>query len=164
MSKPSLPKIVPHLWFTDEAEEAARFYASVFPDSRVDRVTSLPADSAVGPADSVVIVDFTLFGQAFMAMSAGENDPFNEAISFRVNCSSQSEIDRYWNALLENGGEPGGCGWIVDKYGVRWQIVPTVLSDMMTDPDETKARRAAAEMLRQEKFDIAKLQTAFDGR
>jgi len=164
MSKPSLPKIVPHLWYTKEAEEAARFYAAVFPDSHVDRVTSLPADSAIGPAGSVVIVDFTLFGQTFMAMSAGPNDPFNEAISFRVNCSSQSEIDTYWNALRKNGGKPQACGWIVDKYGVRWQIVPTVLVDMMSDPDKTKAARVAAEMLRQVKFDIAKLKKAFDGR
>ncbi len=106
MPKPSLSKIVPHLWYTKEAEEAARFYAAVFPDSHVDRVTSLPADSAIGPAGSVVIVDFTLFGQTFMAMSAGPNDPFNEAISFRVNCSSQSEVDNYWNALQKNGGKP----------------------------------------------------------
>jgi predicted 3-demethylubiquinone-9 3-methyltransferase (glyoxalase superfamily) len=155
-----LQKIVPHLWYTKEAEEATRFYVSIFPESRVERVTSLPADSAIGPAGSVVIVDFTLFGQAFMAMSAGPNDPFNEAISFRVNCSSQSDIDRYWNALLKNDGKPQACGWIVDKYGVRWQIVPTALIDMMTDPDKTKASRAAAEMLRQVKFDIAKLKAA----
>lgn len=164
MPKRSLPKIVPHLWYVDQAEEAARFYASIFPNSRVDRVTSLPADCAIGPAGSVIIVDFTLFGQPFMAMSAGPNDSFNEAISFRVNCDSQSEIDRYWDALLKRGGSPGGCGWIVDKYGVRWQIVPTALMDMMADPDKRKARRAAAEMLRQVKFDIAKLESAFKGR
>jgi predicted 3-demethylubiquinone-9 3-methyltransferase (glyoxalase superfamily) len=162
MSKLSLPKIVPHLWYAEKAEEAARFYASIFPDSRVDRVTPLPADSAIGPAGSVVVVEFTLFGQSFMAMNAGPNDPFNEAISFLVNCDSQSEIDRYWNALLENGGKPGGCGWIADKYGVRWQIVPAVLNDMMTDPDKKKAGRVAAEMLRQVKFDIAKLESAFN--
>ena len=164
MPKPSLSKIVPHLWYTKEAEEAARFYATVFPDSHVDRVTSLPADSAIGPEGSVVIVDFTLFGQTFMAMSAGPNDPFNEAISFRVNCSSQSEIDSYWNALRKKDGIPQACGWIVDKYGVRWQIVPMVLADMMNDPDRTKAGRVAAEMLRQVKFDIVKLKKAFDGR
>jgi len=162
MPKPSLQKIVPHLWYTREAEEAARFYTSIFPDSQVDRVTSLPADSGVGPEGSVVIVD--LFGQTFMAMSAGANDPFNEAISFRVNCDSQAEIDTYWNALLKNGGEARACGWLVDRYGVRWQIVPAALAEMMSDPDRTKAARAAAEMLRQVKFDIARLKKAFDGR
>jgi len=164
MTRSSMQKIVPHLWYAKEAEEAARFYASVFPDSRVDRVTSLPAESPSGPAGSVAIVEFTLFGQSFLAISAGPHDPFNDAISLLVNCSSQAEIDRYWNALLENGGKPQACGWIIDKYGVRWQIAPTVLSEMMTDQDKTKSRRAAEEMLRQVKFDIAKLQAAFNGR
>ena len=164
MPKTSLQKIVPHLWYAKGAEEAARFYAAIFPDSHVDRVTSLPADSGVGAAGSVIIVDFTLFGQTFMAMDAGQNDPFNEAISFRVNCSSQEEIDSYWSALLEDGGKTGGCGWLVDKYGVRWQIVPTVLAEMISDPDRTKAGRVAREMLKEVKFDIAKLRKAFDGR
>lgn len=164
MSKLSQQKIVPHLWYTKEAEEAARFYAKVFPDSHVDRVTSLPAESPSGPAGSVDIVEFTVCGQSFMAISAGPHDTFNDAISFMVNCTSQSEIDRYWNALHENGGKPQACGWIIDKYGVRWQIVPTVLGEMMVDPDKAKARRAAQEMLKQVKFDIAKLEAAFNGR
>jgi predicted 3-demethylubiquinone-9 3-methyltransferase (glyoxalase superfamily) len=163
MSKSPGQRIVPHLWYAKEAEEAARFYATVFPDSRVDRVTSLPADSPSGPAGSVAVVEFTLFGQAFMAISAGPHDAFNDAISFLVNCDSQAEIDRYWDALLKNGGKPQACGWIIDKYGVRWQIVPTALGRMMADPDATKAKRAAAEMLRQVKFDIAKLEAAFRG-
>jgi predicted 3-demethylubiquinone-9 3-methyltransferase (glyoxalase superfamily) len=164
VSKAPLQKIVPHLWYTKEAEEAARFYASVFPDSRVDRVTSLPTDSPSGPAGSVAVVEFTLFGQSFMSISAGPHHSFNDAISLLVNCSSQAEIDRYWNALLENGGQPQACGWIIDKYGVRWQIVPTALGEMITDPDKTKAKRAADEMMKQVKFDIAKLQAAFQGR
>lgn len=163
MAKLSSPKIVPHLWYTEDAEEAARFYASIFPDSSVDLVSTLAADSPVGPADSVAIVEFTLFGQPFRAISAGENDPFNQAVSFMVNCDSQEELDRYWDALLKHGGEPGGCGWIADRYGVRWQIVPTVLMAMITDPDRTKAARVAKEMLRQEKFDIAKLERNFKG-
>jgi predicted 3-demethylubiquinone-9 3-methyltransferase (glyoxalase superfamily) len=163
MSKSPIQKIVPHLWYTKEAEEAARFYATVFPESRVDRVTALPADSPSGLAGSVDVVEFTLFGQAFMAISAGPHHPFNDAVSFVVNCASQAEIDRYWNALLENGGKPQACGWIIDKYGVRWQIVPTVFGDMITDPDKTKARRAAEEMLQQVKLDIAKLEAAFRG-
>lgn len=164
MGSSSMQKIVPHLWYTKEAEEAARFYTTVFPESRVERVTSLPAESPSGPAGSVDIVEFTLFGQAFMAISAGRHDSFNDAVSFLVNCTSQAEIDRYWNALLENGGKPQACGWIIDKYGVRWQIVPTALGKMTTDPDKTKAKRAAEEMLKQVKFDIAKLEAAFNGR
>lgn len=157
-------KIIPHLWYTKEAEEAARFYASVFPDSRVDRVTKLPADSPSGPAGSVALVEFTLFGQPFMALSAGPHDNFNDAISFLVNCDTQAELDRYWNAILESGGKPQACGWIIDRYGLRWQIVPAMLGELMADRDQTKAKRVADEMLKQVKFDIAKLQAAYDGR
>src|SRR5690606_14988955 len=127
-------------------------------------ITTLPADSPSGPAGSVVVVEFTLFGQAFMAFSAGPHDNFNDAISFLVNCDSQEEIDRYWNAIVEHGGKPQACGWIIDRYGVRWQIAPTVLGEMIADPDRTRARRVAEEMLRQVKLDIAKLQAAFEGR
>jgi predicted 3-demethylubiquinone-9 3-methyltransferase (glyoxalase superfamily) len=156
-------KIVPHLWYAKEAEEAARFYASVFPDSRVDRVTPLPADTPSGPAGSVVVVEFTLLGQPFMAISAGPLDPFNHAISFVVLCDNQQELDRYWNGLLA-GGQPEQCGWLRDKFGVSWQIVPTVLGEMMTDRDKTKAKRATEAMLKMVKLDIAGLKAAFDGR
>jgi predicted 3-demethylubiquinone-9 3-methyltransferase (glyoxalase superfamily) len=154
-------KITPHLWYANEAEEAARFYASIFPDSRVDRVTALPADSPSGPAGSVKVVEFTLFGQPFMAISAGPLDPFNHAISFVVNCDDQAEVDRYWDALLKGGGSPEQCGWLKDKYGVSWQIVPAVLGDMMTDPDREKARRAAEAMLKMVKLDVAGLKAAY---
>jgi predicted 3-demethylubiquinone-9 3-methyltransferase (glyoxalase superfamily) len=164
MTKLTGQKIIPHLWYVREAEEAARFYASVFPDSRVDRVTALPAESPSGPAGSVVVVELTLCGQAFMSISAGPHHAFNDAVSFLVNCDSQAELDRYWHALLESGGKPQACGWIIDRYGLRWQIVPTVLGEMMVDDDKEKARRVAEEMLRQVKFDIAKLEAAFDGR
>jgi len=164
MTKAPLQKIVPHLWYTKEAEEAARFYATVFPESRVDRVIPLPADSPSGPAGSVSVVEFTLMGQQFMAISAGPHDSFNDAISFLVHCSSQDEVDRYWNAILEHGGKPQACGWIIDRYGVRWQISPIALHEMLTDPDQAKAKRAATEMLTQVKLDIAKLQAAFEGR
>jgi predicted 3-demethylubiquinone-9 3-methyltransferase (glyoxalase superfamily) len=157
-------KIVPHLWYVREAEEAARFYASVFPDSRVDRVTTLPVESPSGPPGSVAVVELTLCGQAFVAFSAGPHDAFNDAVSFMVTCESQAELDRYWNALLNNGGKPQACGWIIDKYGLRWQIAPTVLGEMMADKDKGKAKRAAEEMLRQVKFDVAKLEAAFNGR
>jgi predicted 3-demethylubiquinone-9 3-methyltransferase (glyoxalase superfamily) len=164
MSSSPVQKIVPFLWYAREAEEAARFYATVFPDSRVDRVWTLPAESPSGPSGSVSVVEFTLCGQAFQAMSAGPHDKFNDAISLYVNCESQAEIDRYWNALLANGGKPQACGWIMDKYGVRWQIVPTKLGEMMTDGDRAKAGRVAEEMLKQVKFDLAKLEAAFRGR
>jgi predicted 3-demethylubiquinone-9 3-methyltransferase (glyoxalase superfamily) len=164
MSKSPTQKIIPSLWYVREAEEAARFYATVFPDSRVDRVSTLQAESPAGPAGSVVVVEFTLCGQAFMSMSAGPHHEFNDAVSFTVNCDSQAELDRYWNAIEKSGGKPQACGWIIDRYGVRWQIVPTVLGEMMTSKDKAKAKRAAEEMLRQVKFDIAKLEAAFNGR
>jgi predicted 3-demethylubiquinone-9 3-methyltransferase (glyoxalase superfamily) len=163
-SPETMQKIVPSLWYAQEAEEAARFYASVFPDSRVDRVTALPADSPSGPPGAVKVVEFTLFGQAFMAMSAGPHHDFNDAISFTVNCASQAEIDRYWDAIVAHGGKPQACGWIMDRYGLRWQLVPVALGAMMSDPDRAKARRAAEEMLRQVKLDVAKLEAAFAGK
>lgn len=155
-------KITPHLWYAKEAEEAARFYASIFPDSRVDRVTTLPAASPSGPAGSVKVVELTLFGQSFMAMSAGPLDPFNHAISFMVNCDDQAELDRYWEALLR-GGSAEQCGWLKDRFGVSWQIVPRVFAEMMADPDRDKARRAAEAMLKMVKLDIAALQQAYKG-
>ncbi|KAB2911825.1 MAG: VOC family protein [Hyphomicrobiaceae bacterium] len=164
MSTSPIQKITPFLWYAREAEEAARFYASVFPDSHVDSVTPMNADSPSGPAGSVKVVDFTLFGQKFMAMSAGPHHEFNDAISFMVNCASQAEVDRYWDAILKNGGKEQACGWITDKYGVRWQITPTVLNEMMSGPDRTKARRVAEEMMKQVKFDIEALKRAYDGR
>lgn len=163
MSKPTIQKIVPYLWYAEKAEEAAHFYASVFPDSRVDRVIPLRAETPGGPPGSVVMVEFTLCGQVFSAMSAGAHHPFNDAISFMVNCDSQEELDRYWNALLANGGQPQACGWINDRYGVRWQIVPRVLIEMMADPDVNRVRRVTQEMLRQIKLDVAKLEAAFHG-
>jgi predicted 3-demethylubiquinone-9 3-methyltransferase (glyoxalase superfamily) len=163
MTAKSVQKITPHLWYAKEAEEAARFYASIFPDSRVDRVTTMPADSPSGPEGSVKVVEFTLSGQQFMAMSAGPLDPFNHAISFAVNCDDQAELDRYWEAL-QQGGSVEQCGWLKDRYGVSWQVVPTVLGEMMAAPDREKARRAAQAMLKMKKLDIAALKAAYDGR
>jgi len=151
--------ITPHLWYSKEAEQAARFYASIFPDSRVDRVTDLPSDSPSGPAGSVKMVEFTLLGQPFAAISAGPLDPFNHSISFIVNCDTQAEIDRYWDALLK-GGSPEQCGWLKDKYGLSWQIVPKVLPELMTDPDREKAKRVSEAMLKMVKLDIAELERA----
>ena len=163
MTARRIQKITPHLWFAKQATEAARFYASIFPDSRVDRVTPLPADTPSGPAGSVELVEFTLCGQAFLAIGAGPLDPFNHAISFVVHCDDQAELDRYWNAL-QQGGAVEQCGWLKDKYGVSWQIVPTILEQMMTDPDRARARRAAEAMLKMVKLDIAGLKAAYEGR
>jgi predicted 3-demethylubiquinone-9 3-methyltransferase (glyoxalase superfamily) len=157
-----MQKITPFLWYEKEAEEAARFYASIFPDSRVTRVVAMPSESPSGPPGSVKFVDFVLFGQPFVAMSAGPLDPFNHAVSFVVNCENQAEIDRYWNALLE-GGSVEQCGWLKDRFGLSWQIVPTVLSEMMSDPDQAKAKRAADAMMKMVKLDIAALQAAYAG-
>jgi predicted 3-demethylubiquinone-9 3-methyltransferase (glyoxalase superfamily) len=158
-----MQRITPHLWFSDKAEEAAGFYVSIFPNSRVDRVTGVPADTPSVPAGSVKVVEFTLDGQPFMAISAGPLDPFNHAISFVVNCETQAEVDRYWNALVERGS-PEQCGWLKDRYGVSWQIVPIVLQDMMVDPDRQKAKRAMEAMLKMVKLDIAELQRAYEGK
>jgi predicted 3-demethylubiquinone-9 3-methyltransferase (glyoxalase superfamily) len=162
MPTSALTRIVPHLWYVKDVEQAARFYTKIFPNSRIDRVWKLASES--GEGSDVRCAEFRLFGQPFFAMSAGEHDPFNDAISFGVRCRTQAEVDRYWNAILKNGGKAVACGWIRDKFGVRWQIVPIALLEMMADRDKKKAARVAAEMQRQVKFDIAKLKRAFNGR
>lgn len=159
-----IQKISPFLWYVKEAEEAARFYVSVFPDSRIEGVWTVPAESPSGPAGSVSVVDFTLSGQSFTAMSAGKLDPFNHAVSFVVRCEDQAEVDRYWSALVEGGGEYEECGWLRDRFGVCWQIVPAVHLELMASPDRVAAARAAKAMLKMKKLDIAALRAAFEGR
>jgi predicted 3-demethylubiquinone-9 3-methyltransferase (glyoxalase superfamily) len=161
MASTKSPKIFPFLWYTKEAEDAAKFYASIFPNSSVDRVTSLMSESPSGPPGSVKVVDFTLFGQPFQAMSAGRHDPFNDAISMVVVCDNQAELDRYWEGLLQGGGKPQACGWLMDRYGVRWQIVPAVLSEMMGDKDPVRSKKASDAMLKMVKLDIATLEKAY---
>lgn len=158
----SIAKITPHLWFVDRVEEAAAFYVSIFPDSSLDRVTAIEADTPSGPAGSVKVVEFTLAGQPFMAIGAGPLDPFNHAVSFMVNCADQAEIDRYWERLLD-GGEAEQCGWLRDRYGLSWQIVPTAMNEMMAHPDRDRVRRVTEAMLTMVKFDIAALERAFRG-
>jgi len=158
-----MQKIVPFLWYSKEAEEAAAFYTSIFPNSRVTRVSALPSESPSGPPGSVKIVEFTLFGQSFTAMTAGQLDPFNHAVSFVVNCEDQAEVDRYWNALLQ-GGSAEACGWLKDRFGVSWQIAPTILGEMIASTDRAKAKRAADAMLKMVKIDIGALEAAFEGR
>ena len=153
-------KIYTHLWYAREAEEAAKFYASIFPDSRVERVTPLMADTPSGPAGSVKVVDFTLLGQRFQAITAGPHHEFNDAISLVVLCDDQAELDRYWNALLAGGGKPQACGWLIDRFGLRWQIVPAIMDDLMADKDPARAKRVAEAMLQMVKLDIATFQRA----
>jgi predicted 3-demethylubiquinone-9 3-methyltransferase (glyoxalase superfamily) len=154
-----MQKITPFLWYSREAEEAARLYVSIFPDSRIKSVSAMPAESPSGPPGSVKIVDFELFGQGFVAMTAGPFEPFNHAVSFVVNCDNQAEIDRYWSALLE-GGTAEQCGWLRDRFGLSWQIVPTILGKLMSDPDRARAKRVAGAMMKMVKFDIAALEAA----
>ena len=161
MATTARTKLFPHLWYAKEAEEAARFYASIFPDSRVDRVTPLMSESPSGPPGSVKIVDFTLFGQRLQAISAGPHHEFNDAISMVVPCDDQAELDRYWNALLEGGGKPQACGWLIDRFGLRWQIVPAALDEMLRDPDPARTKRVSDAFLQMIKLDIATLEAAY---
>ena len=154
-------KIFPFLWYATQAEEAAKFYASVFPDSRVDRVVAMQSESPSGPPGSVKVVDFTLFGQKFQAMTAGPHHEFNDAISMVVMCDDQKELDRYWNALLGGGGQTQACGWLIDRFGLRWQIVPSVLVDMMADRDPARSKRVSDAMMTMIKLDIAQLEKAY---
>jgi predicted 3-demethylubiquinone-9 3-methyltransferase (glyoxalase superfamily) len=156
-------KILTFLWYAKEAEEAAKFYVSIFPNSRVDRVTAMLSESPSGPPGSVKVVDFTLFGQRFQAMTAGPHHDFNDAISIVVQCDDQAELDRYWNALLQGGGKPQACGWLMDKYGLRWQIVPAIMDEMMGDKDPARSKRVTDAMLKMIKLDIAELERAYRG-
>jgi predicted 3-demethylubiquinone-9 3-methyltransferase (glyoxalase superfamily) len=151
--------ITPCLWYSEKAEEAAAFYASIFPNSRVDSVTSLPADSPSGPAGSVKVVDFTLLGQPFMAMTAKKfaDFDFNYAISFTVPCDTQQEIDKYWNALVQGGGKEQPCGWVEDRYGLQWQITPSNMRALMSGPN---GKRVAEAMFKMMKLDKATLENA----
>jgi len=161
MTSKGRSKIFTHLWYAKEAEEAATFYASIFPDSRVNRVTSLMSESPSGPPGSVKVVDFTLLGQRFQAMSAGPHHEFNDAISMVVLCDDQAELDRYWDALLKGGGKAQACGWLIDRFGLRWQIVPAILDEMMADKNPARSKRVTDALLKMVKLDIAALEKAF---
>ena len=164
MTTTTRTKIYPFLWYAREAEEAARYYASVFPDSRVDRVTAMQSESPSGPPGSVKVVDFTLLGQRFQAMTAGPHHEFNDAVSIVVECDDQAEIDRYWNALLKGGGKEQACGWLNDRFGLRWQIVPAMMQEWMSDPDPARSKRVTDAMLQMIKLDVATLQRAYEGK
>ena len=156
-----MQKIIPFLWFDTQAEEAVNFYTSVFKNSKIG-ATSRYGEAGPGPVGSVMIMEFEIDGQKFTALNGGPIFKFTPAISFFVNCTSQEEVDYYWEKLSE-GGEKSQCGWLVDKYGISWQIVPTILGQLMSDPDAEKARRVTQAMLKMTKLDIAVLQQAYVG-
>jgi predicted 3-demethylubiquinone-9 3-methyltransferase (glyoxalase superfamily) len=150
------------LWFDGQAEEAAAHYVSIFKDSGIGRTVRY-TEAGPGPAGSVVTVDFVANGQRFVALNGGPEFKFTEAISFQIECDDQDEVDYYWTRLTEGGGEPGPCGWLKDKYGVSWQVVPKRLIEMIGDPDQEKAGRATKAMLAMGKLDIAALEQAYAG-
>jgi predicted 3-demethylubiquinone-9 3-methyltransferase (glyoxalase superfamily) len=149
------------LWFDHEGEEAANFYTSVFKDSRMGSVSRYN-EAGPRPAGTAITVEFELNGQKFVALNGGPEFTFTEAISFQIPCADQEEVDYYWNRLSE-GGEQGDCGWLKDKYGLSWQVIPTALFELIGDPDPAKAQRATQAMLSMKKLDIAALRTAHAG-
>ena len=153
-------KIVPNLWFDTEAEEAAKYYTSIFEDSRIVRVTHY---TEVGPREEgmVLTVDFELNGQMFTAINGGPDFKFNEAISLLVNCKDQAEIDKLWDRFLGDGGEPGPCGWLKDKYGVSWQITPEGFDEVLLDEDRDRVNNFMKAMMQMHKLDIAELEKAY---
>jgi len=151
------------LWFDGNAEEAANFYVTLLPDSRVDTVWHSPAETPSGPAGMPLTVDFTLAGQKFQGLNGGPDFKFNEAVSFVIDCDDQAEVDRLWDALTADGGEPGPCGWLKDRFGLSWQIVPRRLDELVNDPDAERARRAMEAMLKMGKIDVAELERAASG-
>lgn len=157
-----MQKVTPCLWFDGQAEEAARFYVSLLPDSRIDRVARSPAETPSGPAGMVLTVEFTLAGVRFLGLNGGPQYKFSEAVSFTITCADQAEVDRLWSALSE-GGTPGPCGWLKDRWGLSWQIVPVRLHELLSDADPSRSRRAMEAMLRMGKLDIAELNRAADG-
>ena len=156
----TLTKITPCLWFDTQGEEAATFYTSIFENSRITGMTHF-GSAGPRPEGTVMTVNFELDGQPFVALNGGPEFTFNEALSLQINCESQEEVDRFW-AKLGEGGEHGPCGWLKDKYGVSWQVVPVVLDELIADPDPERAQRAMKAMLGMSKLDIAELQQAAD--
>jgi predicted 3-demethylubiquinone-9 3-methyltransferase (glyoxalase superfamily) len=162
--KMSARKITTCMWFDTQAEQAAAFYASIFKDAKVGNVTRYGKEGQEihgKPAGSVMTVEFEIAGQKFIGLNGGPHFKFNEAVSFQVHCETQKEIDYFWEKLSQ-GGEDGPCGWLKDQFGVSWQVVPTVLSEMLKDADPRKAERATKAFLQMKKFDIGALQRAYD--
>jgi len=158
-----MDKISTCLWFDGNAEEAARFYTAIFPNSRIDRIDVSPADTPSGPEGSVLTVSFNLDGRSFIALNGGPEFTFTEAISLSIDCADQAEVDRYWDALLADGGEPSVCGWLKDRFGLSWQVVPRQMTEMFNSTDRAAARRAMQAMLEMVKIDVAELERAYVG-
>jgi predicted 3-demethylubiquinone-9 3-methyltransferase (glyoxalase superfamily) len=158
-----MSKIAPCLWFDGQAEEAAKLYTSIFPDSRIDTVNRSPADNPSTPKGAVLTVDFTLDGQKFIALNGGPDFKFSEAVSFTIDCEDQAEVDRYWDALLAGGGSPSVCGWLKDRFGVSWQVIPKALPELLNGSDREGAGRAMEAMLKMVKIDVEELREAYEG-
>lgn len=159
-----MSKISPCLWFDGNAEEAARFYVSLVQNSRIERVQRSAIDTPSGKAGTVLLVEFTLAGQRFLALNGGMKFDYTHAVSFFIDCVDQAEVDRLWDALSADGGSPIQCGWIKDRYDVPWQIVPRALMQLLGDPDHARAQRAMRAMMNMVKLDVAALERAADGR
>lgn len=154
-----MQKITPMLWFDNNAEEAVNLYTSVFKDAKLGRMARYGKEGP-GPEGAVMTAEFELFGQKFVALNAGPMFRFNESISFVVNCENQEEVDYYWNKLTANGGQESMCGWLKDKFGLSWQITPTILTQLVSGPDKKKSGRVMQAMMKMKKIDIAKLEEA----
>ena len=154
-----MQKISPFLWFDSNAEDAANFYVSIFKDSKILKIARY-GEAGPGPAGSVMVVNFQIEGQDFIALNGGPLFKFTEAISFVINCQTQEEVDHYWNKLTAGGGQESQCGWLKDKYGLSWQVTPTILGELLADKDQKKAQRVMQAMLQMKKMDIKKLKAA----
>jgi len=157
-----MPSLTPSLWFDRNAEEAAEFYVSVFPNSHVDAVTRSPSDNPSTKAGEVLLVSFTLDGMRFTGINGGPMFTFTEAVSFEIDCADQAEVDRYWEALVAGGGEPGQCGWLKDRFGLSWQVVPRQMGDYLGGADADGAARAMQAMLGMQKLDVEGLRRAYE--
>jgi predicted 3-demethylubiquinone-9 3-methyltransferase (glyoxalase superfamily) len=157
-----MPKIYPFLWFDTKAEEAANFYCSIFPNSKIGKIARC-GKFGPGPEDSVLTIGFSLDGKEFVGLNAGPQFKFTEAVSFVVPCNTQEEIDNYWSKLTSGGGQESMCGWLKDKFGLSWQIVPANLDQLMSDPDSQKSRRVMQALLQMKKLEIVKLESARAG-
>ena len=157
----TLSKISPCLWFNGEAEAAAKHYTTIFPNSRILSVDRSPAETPSGPKDMVLTVMFSLAGQTYIGLNGGSDFKFNESISFSIDCDDQAEVDRYWEALIFGGGEPSMCGWLKDRFGVSWQVIPRQLPEMLESPDREAAARAMEAMMKMNKIEVQQLEEAF---
>ena len=159
-----MSKLTPCLWFDGQAEEAAEFYTNLFPDSHIDKVSRAASDTPSGDKGEVLTVDFTLRGQNFVGLNGGPDFKFNEAVSFMIDCEDQGEVDRYWDALVAGGGEHGPCGWLKDRFGLSWQVIPKRLNELLEGPDPAGAERAMQAMLKMGKLNVTELEAAYEGK